>query len=473
MQKRSLSIWFLLVILLATASGQEYYRIDRGSLRGLRSGLEEAAAVPYQDRIVYIQESTSVGISSPTNEDGKRLFTIYEYNENTRLKKPFIDALVTERHEGPVSFTADFGTMVFCQHRPAPGNRDGVLKLFFADNVDGQWTNIREYEHNDETAWYFSPCLSSDGRLLFFAANLEGGMGGFDIYVSRQRGGSWTEPENLGPGVNSEAEEIYPYYHSPTGELTFSSAGRDGDRGGFDLFRSKQVDGVWAEAVKLMTPFNSPADDYHLWMSEDLKTGYLTTDRTGGNKSIFYITTDIPNIESPEPIKKTYYKYKIYDRKLDTVDTDLFRYSWVINDTLELPGHEVIYEFPGPGRYVCKLNVYDIQLDTLVEGQTVNTLNIRLHEQAVITCPDTLRTNVPVTFDAGQTNLPGVDVARYVWDFGDGTFGQGLSVEHAYLYPGKYRVVLGVEAAKEDSRRRRPEYEIIAASFRDIVVVAQ
>ncbi len=107
-----------------------------------------------------------------------------------------------------------------------------------------------------------------------------------------------------------------------------------------------------------------------------MKSGYLTSDRQGGSKDIFALATDHPAFESATPIKKTYYKYRIYDRKLDTVDTNLFSYSWTINDTLTIPGHDIIYRFPGTGTYVCKLNVYDIQLDTLVEGQTVKTLNI-------------------------------------------------------------------------------------------------
>jgi hypothetical protein len=466
--RRTGTILILLAFLLPLA-GQEYYSIRKEPR--ISTGLDEAAAVKYEDNVVYITESTSVGASSPTDQEGRRLFTMFEYKKGSGQKGPFINALVTQRHEGPASFTADYKTMVFCQQRPSPENKDfDPLKLYFADNVDGQWTNIREYEHNDNSAWLFSPCLSDDGRILFFAANFKSGYGGFDIYVSRLRGGSWTEPENLGPGVNTAGEEIYPFYHTPTQELIFSYDGRDNNVGGFDLFKTKQVEGQWAAAVKLMAPFNSLSDDYQIWLSDDLKEGFLTSNRQGGTKDIFTIQTDIPNIESAEPIKKTYYTYKIYDRNLDTVDTNLFVYSWTINDTLELPGPEVIYRFPGPGKYVCKLNVFDIQLDTLVEGQTVKTLNIQLNKQAVIVCPDTVRINTPVSFDGSETYLPDLDISRYVWDLGDGTFGQGITLEHTYLYPGKYRVVLGVE---ERPRNRRQDPKVVSASFKDIVVLAR
>jgi hypothetical protein len=467
--KRSVISIGILLLLLPSLAAQQYYSV-RKQTRISTGGLDEAAAVRYlDDEVVYITESTSVGASSPTDDQGRRLFTMFLYKESTGQKRPFIDALVTQRHEGPASFTSDFKTMVFSQQRPSAVNRDyDPLKLFFAENVDGQWTNIREFEHNDDYAWLFSPALSPDGTLLFFAANFKGGYGGYDLYWCRRNGEGWTDPENLGPGVNSEGNELYPFYHS-SGRLCFSSDGHDGGLSGYDLFETSLVDGKWANAIKLMPPFNSLSDDYHAWFSEDLKSGFLTSNRGSSTKEIFEFYTDIPVMDQAAPIKKTYYTYKIYDRNLDTVDNTLFRYSWVINDTLEIPGHEIIYHFPGPGTYVCKLKVFDIQLDTLVEGTTVKTLNIRLNEQAVINCPDTLRVNAPAQFDGSASYLPGFDIGRYVWDFGDGKFGEGIEVEHAYYYPGRYRVILGVVERKRN-RRHQPE---VKANFRDIVVLPE
>ena len=464
--RKTLSVILTLMLMLPSLVAQEYYRVRKQTR--ISTGLDEAAAVPYgEDGIVYITESTSVGASSPTDARGRRLFTMFLYNKNTGSKKPFVDQLVTQRHEGPVSFTEDFTTMVFSQQRPSAGNRDfDPLGLYFAENVDGQWVNVRAYEYNDAFAWLFSPAISPDGRTLFFAANFPDGHGGFDLYRSKKRGDTWSKPENLGPKVNSENNEFYPFYHT-SGRLCFSSDGHDGNLSGYDLFETTLVNGEWADPVKLLPPFNSLSDDYHAWFSEDLKTGYLTSNRQSGSKEIFEFFTDIPTMDAPEPIKKTYYKYKIYDRNLDTVDTNLFRYSWLINDTLEVPGHEIIYEFPGPGRYVCELRVFDLELDTFVVGTTVKTLNIRLNEQAVITCPDTLRVNTPATFDGSSTYLPGFNVGRYVWDFGDGRFGQGIQVEHAYSYPGRYRVTLGVEERRRN-RRQEPE---VKANFRDIIVL--
>ena len=454
-----------LMLLLPVLVGQDYYGVPRKHTR-ISTGMDEAAAVPYMDDgVVYITESTSVGISSPKDSEGRRLFTIFQYNKGGK-KRLFSDALVTQRHDGPVSFTGDYKTMVFSQQRPSGSNRDfDPLGLYFAEKVDGNWVNIREFEFNDDFAWLFSPALSRNGRTLYFAANLSDAIGGFDIYRSVLKGGAWTRPENLGPAVNTEGNELYPFIHS-SGILYFSSDGHD-NIGGYDLFKTAFVGGAWTRAIKLDPPFNSLSNDYHVYFSEDFKSGYLTSNRRGGSKDIFTFETDIPAFESPEPIKKTYYKYKIYDRKLDTVDTSLFRYSWVINDTLEIPGHEIIYRFPEPGTYICKLNVFDIQLDTLLEGQTSKTLNIKLNEQTVITCPDTILVNTQVEFDGSKTYLPDFNVDRYLWEFGDGSYGVGLRVDHTYLYPGRYRVILGVEKRKQ---RKKDEPEV-RSNFRDVLVV--
>ena len=464
MKRAILAIWTLLVLLLPAVS-QDYYKVSKQSR--ISTGLNEAGAIPFEDGgIVYITESTSVGASSPTDAQGRRLFTIFYLGKNGQ-KKPFREELVSQKHEGPVSFSGDFNTMVFCQQRPASGSRVDPLGLYFADrNEAGDWVNERAFEFNSPDAWLFSPSLSQDGRVLYFSANFKDGLGGFDIYRSKLRGGIWSTPENLGPSVNSEGNELYPFIH-PSGKLYFSSDGRDDNKAGFDIFETAFMGGVWFEAIKLSTPINSLSDEYQLWFGENFKQGYLTSNRRSRSKEIFEISTDIPEFVAPEPIQRTHYRFLLRDRKLDTVDTNLFRYSWVINDTLELPGHEVIYEFPDTGTYRCELHVYDLQLDTLLVPETVKTLPIRLKEQAVISCPDTITAGTPVEFDGTRTYLPGFDDYSYIWDYGDGSFGQGKQTIHTYYYPGRYRVTLGVQE-RQQNRRDTPE---MRSNFKDLIVI--
>jgi hypothetical protein len=462
MKRVLLLIWTPLVLLLPAAA-QDYYKVSKHSR--ISTGLDETAAIPYEDGIVYTTQSTSVGASSPTDAQRRKLFTIF-YLTKSGQKKPFREELVSQKHEGTVSFSGDNNTMVFCQQRFSAGSRVDPLGLYFAErNEAGEWVNDRPFEFNTPEAWLFSPSLSQDGRILYFAANFPDSHGGFDIYRSELKGGGWTKPENLGPNVNSTGHELYPFTH-PQGRLYFSSDGRDSDKGRYDIFMTANVEGEWAEAIKLGTPINSLSDDYQIWFSEDFKGGYMTSNRRSRSKEIFEISTDIPEFESPEPIKKTYYKWRIFDRNLDTVDTELFSYSWVINDTLEIPGHEIIYEFPDTGTYKVDFHVYDKQLDTLLVPMSRNW-PIKLTEQAVIECPDTITTGIEVAFDGTNSYLPGFDDNTYLWDFGDGSYGQGKLVAYTYLYPGKYRVTLGVQERK---RNRKDEPEM-RSNFKDVIVI--
>jgi hypothetical protein len=462
MKRAILLIWSLLILLLP-AVGQDYYKVLKQSR--ISTGLNEAAAIPFEDGVVYITESTSVGASSPTDDEGRRLFTIFYLGKNGQ-KKFFREELVSQKHEGPVSFTEDFNTMVYCQQRPSVGSRVDPLGLYFAErNEAGFWGNDRAFEFNSPDAWLFSPSLSKDGRTLYFSANYEDGLGGFDIYRSKLKGGVWSNPENLGPEVNSHRNELYPFIH-PLGKLYFSSDGRDSDKAGYDIFVTAFVSGEWIEAIKLGKPINSLSDEYQLWFNDSFKEGYLTSNRRSRSKDIYKISTDIPEFESPEPIIRTYYKYRIFDRKLDTVDTNLFKYSWVINDTLEIPGHDIIYEFPDTGTYKVDFHVYDIQLDTILIPMS-KEWPVKLNEQAVIVCADTIVAGTPVEFDGTQTYLPDFDDNAYLWDFGDGSFGQGKQVIHNYLYPGRFRVTLGVQTRKKN-RKDVPE---MRSNFKDVIVV--
>ena len=110
MKKAALTILSLMILLPAVV-GQDHYQVRKQTR--ISTGMNEAVAVPYMDDVVYITESTSVGASSPTDAEGRRLFTIFQYKEKGGQKRPFVDALVSQRHEGPVSFSADFKTMVF------------------------------------------------------------------------------------------------------------------------------------------------------------------------------------------------------------------------------------------------------------------------------------------------------------------------------------------------------------------------
>ena len=107
-------------------------------------------------------------------------------------------------------------------------------------------------------------CYSPDGRSIYFSSNRKESTGGMDIFRSDlQPNGSWGEPVNLGPAINTILNEDAPIMNPDGNQLYFSSQGHS-TMGGYDIFYSELLeDGSFHEVpVNLGYPLNSSDDDY-------------------------------------------------------------------------------------------------------------------------------------------------------------------------------------------------------------------
>ena len=165
--------------------------------------------------------------------------------------------------------------------------KDGITKMsiYQAENVGGKWSNITSLPFNDKEYNTVHPSISVEGDILYFASNREGGAGGMDIWSVKKIGDEWSEPRNLGPSINTDSDEIFPYVHAD-GTLYFASNGHVGF-GGLDLFFSRPGS-EWTPATNLGAPFNSENDDFGFIIDRDKKNGYFSSSRNGG-----YGTDDI------------------------------------------------------------------------------------------------------------------------------------------------------------------------------------
>lgn len=124
------------------------------------------------------------------------------------------------------------------------------------------------------------PSFVNNGQTIYFAAyDLPGGYGGFDIWVIYQQGNTWTEPQNLGPNVNSPGDEICPMVAS-NGQLFFASDYHKGF-GGMDVFRAINQAGVWKEVRNLGNQVNSSFDDMYFAYDAVKRMGYFSSNRDG------------------------------------------------------------------------------------------------------------------------------------------------------------------------------------------------
>ena len=111
---------------------------------------------------------------------------------------------------------------------------DGQMDIFRSQLNEGSWSRAVPVAEINSGANDIGPVVSSDGLTLYFFSNRAGGHGGYDLYVSRRRGSTWTPPKNLGDAINSPANEFDPALAPDGLDLFFASdrSGADPDRTG-------------------------------------------------------------------------------------------------------------------------------------------------------------------------------------------------------------------------------------------------
>lgn len=214
---------------------------------------------------------------------GKRADSM-EINQTVRLKK----SVNSNYHEGPLCFSADGKTVFFTRNNLHRGKerRDSVgnqnLMLFVADvKGDGTWENIRELPFNSKSYSVGHPTLSVDNKTLYFVSDMPGGFGKTDIYsVSIEGNNTFGKVQNLGDWINTEGSEMFPWMDQK-GNFFFSSDGFIG-LGGLDVF---VVLNGKKSIIPVGMPVNSSKDDFAFIMLSDGKTGYFSSNRTGGKGS--------------------------------------------------------------------------------------------------------------------------------------------------------------------------------------------
>lgn len=209
-------------------------------------------------------------------------------------------------NEGTATFSKDGKVMVFARGNTGKKKEKTADVDLYASTFDeaSQWSVPQLISVSDSAAWDSSPSFSADGRTLYFASNREGGLGGTDIYrVSMDASGRFGTPQNMGRGINTPGNEMFPFA-AKDGRLFFSSDGHAG-YGGLDLFVATRKEGKIV-VDNLGTPMNSRFDDFALSKFEN-KKGYFSSNRDGGmgDDDIYYFEDTSPDpVEVPPVIVK-------------------------------------------------------------------------------------------------------------------------------------------------------------------------
>lgn len=227
---------------------------------------------------------------------------------------PLKGLINTDMNEGAQHLSQDGKWLLFTACNYPDGN--GSCDIYIAYlNKKGFWNEAKTLGPTvNSEFWESSPCLSPDKQDLYFSSNRPGGYGGKDIYVShRNADGTWTEPENLGPEINTSGDEACPFIHTDNHSLYFNSNGLMG-YGAADLFLSKkQSDGSWGEPVNLGFPVNTIDEEGSMVVASDGVTAYYTSDRKDGKGKLDLYSFKLPRFAAAD--STLWVKGKIFDKK--------------------------------------------------------------------------------------------------------------------------------------------------------------
>ncbi len=188
-----------------------------------------------------------------------------------------------DAHVGNGTFSADSSRFYFSK---CPDF--GSCSIYVTKNKGGTWNEPSPLPEpvNVANATNTQPTIAKIGEdeFLIFASNRSTGKGGMDLwFVPLKNGEPTSRLRNMGNNVNTKGDEITPYFDR-SDTTTYFSSNRHPGFGGFDVFKSQGKPGSFNATENLGTEVNSPADDYYLMMKRQDSVGYFASNRISGLK---------------------------------------------------------------------------------------------------------------------------------------------------------------------------------------------
>ncbi len=252
----------------------------------------EFGAVKYGDNLVFAGVKLKPGLFDKKfkwdNETYLNIVAIplKNINSSDSIVHYFAKELKTGMHESNAIFTKDGKTIYFTRNNSKNGkkkkddNKISNLQIFKAELVEGKWTNITSLPFNSPNYSVEHPALSADEKVLYFASDMPGSFGSFDIYSVNINKGAFDTPKNLGPQINTNKREQFPFA-SADNKLYFSSDGHLG-YGSLDVFVSEITGNEYSKPINVGLPLNSNLDDFAFYIDSNTKEGFFASNREGG-----------------------------------------------------------------------------------------------------------------------------------------------------------------------------------------------
>lgn len=227
-------------------------------------------------------------------------------------KAAFIQGTLNEQpSKGGINISQDGEWLVFAGNFGMQGFGD--FDIYISYNTPTGWSDPINLGPGINTDfWESSPCLSPDKNTLYFSSNRPGGFGGKDLYVShRKPNGTWSKSENMGAAINTVGDELAPFIHADNQTLFFTSNGLQG-YGGTDIFMMRRdINGNWGKPENLGYPINTIENEGSLFVASDGITAYYASDRADSRGGLDLYKFILP--KDDRPIKTLYVQGNVYD----------------------------------------------------------------------------------------------------------------------------------------------------------------
>ena len=188
-------------------------------------------------------------------------------------------------HTANVAMSED-GRRMYFTRQVMSGNEVSTSQIFYAEESGEGWGAANELGGVNGEWIAKHPAIGElfGKEVIFFISDMDGGQGGLDIYYATHKGnGIYGDPVNLGPKINTAADEETPFYRN--GTLYFSSMGHPG-LGGFDIFNTTWDGVTWSEPKNMGKGYNSNVDDKYFTIDKEGYHGTFLSNREGGGRSV-------------------------------------------------------------------------------------------------------------------------------------------------------------------------------------------
>lgn len=365
-------------------------------------------AVLANDNTLYFVSSRNTGKKTDKWIDQPYL-DIYQStrSEDGTLSEPkAVGDLNTPFHDGPITISADGNTIYFARDSHSEGSYEkdkknkvklGQQGLYKATKVDGKWTNVQALPINSTKYSVSNPSLSKDGKVLYFASNMPGGLGETDIWKISIGNNNYGKPENLGNKINTSGRESFPNI-TDDNVLYFASSGRQG-LGGLDIFK---IDlNATDEVINLGKPVNTEKDDFSFSLNTSKNVGYFSSNRSG--KDNIYQAIPVCGVEAIAVVKDKKTGKVLADAKVAILDSK----QNVIATKQSNASGEVAYKVECDTEYILQASKEDYDPSTSNVTKTKSgkvTINLELEPvEVVITDKEVLLS--PIYFEYNKSNI--------------------------------------------------------------------